>query len=314
MTLGRSVVRRRCRRGRAYACRGRPGRGGGRPRPAGDPAAGRADRRGALDRLRHPGLPRPGRPGAGADDLPGVRGDAGGAAALLGAQPRGVAADGARRAQRRPPRARRARPAAPHHAERRRPARGRRLAAPRRPARPGRRRGLPDLPRDVVARRPGAGARRAQPRLDRAARLGAVEPRRRRRPRRDRGLRRAGLRVRRPAQARRGLLRRERARRPGGPLLRRRRGARPRRRAAGRGVVADGHERPAVREAGGPGRYADRHREPWCDPRRRPGVVQARGGVQRLPDGAGSAVSPSAARRCARPPRPPARRSRRRSR
>jgi NAD-dependent SIR2 family protein deacetylase len=89
------------------------------------------------------------------------------------------------------------------------------------------------------------------------------------------------------------------------------------------------------------GSYADRHREPWSDPRRRAGVVQARGGVQRVPDPTQRAslapcgccnahyvtksphvrglqrwVDPdlSGARRCALPPRPRARRSHRRSR
>ena len=65
--------------------------------------------------------------------------------------------------------------------------------------------------------------------------------------------------------------------------------------AARRRVVADGDERAAVRQAGGPGRDADRHREPWRDPRRRAGVVQARGRVQRVPDRARRAGRPSGA-------------------
>ena len=60
-------------------------------RPAAGPAAGRAHRRRAVDRLRDPRLPRAGLAAAAADDLPGVRGRPGGAAALLGARPPGSA-------------------------------------------------------------------------------------------------------------------------------------------------------------------------------------------------------------------------------
>ena len=103
--------------------------------------------------------------------------------------------------------------------------------------------------------------------------------------------------VRRSAQAARRVLRGERPGRAGGPLLRGGRGARHGRGAAGRRVVADGHERAAVRQARGGGRHADRHREPGADPRRRAGDVQARGGVQRVPGRACQALA-DVVRRC----------------
>ena len=105
----------------------------------------------------------------------------------------GWARMGRRRAQRRPPRAGRLDPATSDHPERRRPARGGRVAAAGRAARPDRRRRLPGLPHGHARARACRPARRLNPGGSRA-RPGRVAPRRRRRPRRHRRLRGARLR------------------------------------------------------------------------------------------------------------------------
>ena len=225
---------------------------------------------GLSHRLRHPRLPRAGRAGADADDLPGVRRPGPTAQQRYWARShlgwRGCGG---------------AEPNAGHRAlARARPRtllitqnvdglheRGR-VAAPGRPARPDRRRRLPRLPAATAARRAAAAARRAlNPGwLERHAGVAA-------RPDGDvdlddtAGFVVPALRgVRRRAQARRGVLRRERPGRPGRSAATPPSTRSARRRAARRRVVADGDERPAVRAPGGQGRDAGGDRQPRARP------------------------------------------------
>ncbi len=80
---------------------------GGAPRRARGPADRDPHRRGRVDRLRHPRLPRQGRARAHAHDRRAVPRQRRRAATLLGRQPSRLAGVRRRRAQRRPPRARR---------------------------------------------------------------------------------------------------------------------------------------------------------------------------------------------------------------
>ena len=148
--------------------------------------------------------------------------------------------------------------------------------------------------REVTARaRLHAAAGRAQPRLRRGVARPRGAPRRRRGPRAHGRLPGRGVRdLRRPAEAGRRLLRRERAR----PQRVERcyaavdALARPRRRAAGRRVEPGGDERLPVRQEGGEGGDAGRHRQPRGDPGRRPGDVPAGRRDVRVPRRAGGAI------------------------
>ncbi len=255
--------------------------------PLSGPLGGRvvvADRCRPEHRLRHPRLPRSGRAGAQADDLPGLRRPRRQPAPLLGARPPGLVADGLGGAERRAPcphPSRDRRPGlVPDHPERRRAARARRAAADGRAARPHQRRHLPRLWRPHPPHGDAARARRGQPRLAGRARGSHGPARRGRRARGDRAVRRTWLRrVRRTAQAGRRLLRGERAQAAGGAVLR---GSRRGRRPARRRLLAERDVRPPLRPLRRQGRPPGRHREPWRHPGRRPRHREDRGRVQRV--------------------------------